>query len=36
MAESIPMKGRMIHHLDGREESQLYDPKHGQASLLSI
>lgn len=24
------MKGRMIHHLDGRQESQLYDPKEGQ------
>ncbi len=24
------MKGRMIHHVDGRQESQLYDPIQGQ------
>ncbi|KAK8865840.1 kynurenine 3-monooxygenase [Kwoniella newhampshirensis] len=29
-AEAIPMKGRMIHHVDGKQESQLYDPIHGQ------
>lgn len=33
LAESIPMKGRMIHHPDPSTppESQLYDPKTGQA-----
>ncbi|ODO07320.1 kynurenine 3-monooxygenase [Cryptococcus wingfieldii CBS 7118] len=30
LEEAIPMKGRMIHHTDGKEESQLYDPIHGQ------
>jgi len=24
------MKGRMIHHVDGRQESQIYDPIGGQ------
>ncbi|OCF33318.1 kynurenine 3-monooxygenase [Kwoniella heveanensis BCC8398] len=28
--EAIPMKGRMIHHTDGKQESQLYDPINGQ------
>ncbi|WVR05750.1 kynurenine 3-monooxygenase [Kwoniella sp. DSM 27419] len=28
--EAIPMKGRMIHHVDGKQESQLYDPINGQ------
>ncbi|KAJ9110477.1 hypothetical protein QFC19_001603 [Naganishia cerealis] len=26
LSQAIPMKGRMIHHNDGRQESQLYDP----------
>ncbi|WVQ71023.1 kynurenine 3-monooxygenase [Cryptococcus sp. DSM 104548] len=30
LEEAIPMRGRMIHHTDGKEESQLYDPIHGQ------
>lgn len=30
LEEAIPMKGRMIHHTDGRQESQLYDPIGGQ------
>jgi kynurenine 3-monooxygenase len=24
------MKGRMIHHVDGKQESQIYDPIGGQ------
>ncbi|WWD09231.1 kynurenine 3-monooxygenase [Kwoniella europaea PYCC6329] len=28
--EAIPMKGRMIHHVDGKQESQIYDPINGQ------
>lgn len=28
------MKGRMIHHTDGRQESQIYDPINGQVGLL--
>ncbi|WVQ62370.1 kynurenine 3-monooxygenase [Kwoniella botswanensis] len=28
--EAIPMKGRMIHHVDGKQESQTYDPINGQ------
>ena len=28
--QAIPMKGRMIHHDDERQESQIYDPKQGQ------
>jgi kynurenine 3-monooxygenase len=31
LCEAIPMKGRMIHHLDSHLESQLYDPIGGQA-----
>lgn len=30
----IPMRGRMIHHVDGNQESQSYD-KDGQASVPS-
>lgn len=30
LKHGIPMKGRMIHHPDGRQESQLYDPADGQ------
>ncbi|KAJ9110781.1 kynurenine 3-monooxygenase, mitochondrial precursor [Naganishia adeliensis] len=30
LGQAIPMKGRMIHHNDGRQESQLYDPAGGQ------
>ncbi|WVQ85327.1 kynurenine 3-monooxygenase [Cryptococcus sp. DSM 104549] len=30
LEEAIPMKGRMIHHADERQESQLYDTIHGQ------
>jgi kynurenine 3-monooxygenase len=26
------MKGRMIHHVDGKQESQIYDPIGGQVS----
>jgi 2-polyprenyl-6-methoxyphenol hydroxylase-like FAD-dependent oxidoreductase len=32
LAESIPMPSRMIHHLDGRMEPQLYDPLRGNCS----
>ncbi|OWZ49291.1 kynurenine 3-monooxygenase [Cryptococcus neoformans A2-102-5] len=35
LEEAIPMKGRMIHHTDGKQESQLYDPIGGQ-SINSI
>nr|XP_019014790.1 kynurenine 3-monooxygenase [Kwoniella pini CBS 10737]OCF53571.1 kynurenine 3-monooxygenase [Kwoniella pini CBS 10737] len=28
--EAIPMKGRMIHHVNGKQESQIYDPINGQ------
>lgn len=28
------MKGRMIHHEDGKQESQIYDPKRGQVGDL--
>jgi hypothetical protein len=30
LAETVPMKARMIHHVDGRLDSQLYDPIRGQ------
>ncbi|KAJ9119695.1 hypothetical protein QFC22_003405 [Naganishia vaughanmartiniae] len=30
LRSAIPMKGRMIHHTDGRQESQLYDPSTNQ------
>ena len=30
LSEAIPMKGRMIHHVDGKQESQIYDPIGGQ------
>lgn len=33
LEEAIPMKGRMIHHTDGKQESQLYDPIGGQVCL---
>jgi len=32
LSESIPMPSRMIHHLDGRMEAQLYDPLRGNCS----
>lgn len=32
LEESIPMPSRLIHHLDGRTEAQLYDPLRGQCS----
>lgn len=32
LSESISMPSRMIHHLDGRMEAQLYDPLRGQCS----
>jgi kynurenine 3-monooxygenase len=32
IAESIPMPSRLIHHLDGRTEAQLYDPLRGNCS----
>lgn len=32
LAESIPMPSRLIHHLDGRLDAQLYDPLRGQCS----
>jgi kynurenine 3-monooxygenase len=32
LSESIPMPSRMIHHLDGHMEAQLYDPLRGQCS----
>ncbi|TXT10730.1 hypothetical protein VHUM_02235 [Vanrija humicola] len=32
LAESIAMPSRMIHHVDGRTEAQLYDPLRGQCS----
>jgi hypothetical protein len=32
LSEAIPMKGRMIHHVDGKQESQIYDPIGGQVS----
>jgi hypothetical protein len=32
LSEAIPMKGRMIHHVDGKQESQIYDPVGGQVS----
>jgi len=35
LASAIPMKGRMLHHDNGRLESQLYDP-HGQVCLPPI
>lgn len=30
------MKGRMIHHTDGKQESQIYDPINGQVSSAHI
>ncbi|WVN85862.1 kynurenine 3-monooxygenase [Cryptococcus depauperatus CBS 7841] len=30
LQEAVPMKGRMIHHTDGKQESQIYDPIRGQ------
>ncbi|KAK4687295.1 kynurenine 3-monooxygenase, partial [Tremellales sp. Uapishka_1] len=30
LQEAIPMKGRMIHHVNGAQESQLYDPRNSQ------
>jgi len=30
LQEAIPMKGRMIHHVDGKQDSQIYDPIHLQ------
>ncbi|ORY32327.1 kynurenine 3-monooxygenase [Naematelia encephala] len=30
LGDAIPMKGRMIHHVDGKQESQIYDPIHSQ------
>jgi hypothetical protein len=33
LATVIPMRGRMIHHADGKQESQAYD-RHGQVHLL--
>lgn len=35
LSEAIPMKGRMIHHVDGKQESQIYDPIGGQVSITS-
>jgi kynurenine 3-monooxygenase len=35
LSEAIPMKGRMIHHTDGKQESQIYDPIGGQVSFFS-
>ncbi|BEJ16773.1 hypothetical protein CspHIS471_0601740 [Cutaneotrichosporon sp. HIS471] len=32
LRESIPMPSRLIHHLDGRCEAQLYDPLRGSCS----
>lgn len=32
----IPMKGRMIHHINGKQESQLYDKDGQVASFLII
>ena len=32
LSEAIPLKGRMIHHVDGKQESQIYDPIGGQVS----
>lgn len=32
LSESIPMPSRLIHHLDGHREAQLYDPLRGQCS----
>lgn len=32
MAESIPMPSRLIHHVDGRTEAQVYDPLRGNCS----
>ena len=34
LSEAIPMKGRMIHHVDGKQESQIYDSIGGQASAI--
>jgi kynurenine 3-monooxygenase len=33
LEEAIPMKGRMIHHVDGKQDSQIYDPIHLQVSF---
>ncbi|KAL7419911.1 kynurenine 3-monooxygenase, mitochondrial precursor [Cryptotrichosporon argae] len=33
MDEAIPMKARMIHALDGSQDSQLYDPRGGQTGF---
>lgn len=30
LAEAVPMRARMIHHVDGRQEAQVYDPAQGQ------
>lgn len=32
LGESIPMPSRLIHHLDGHTEAQLYDPLRGSCS----
>lgn len=32
LAESISMPSRLIHHVDGRTEAQLYDPLRGNCS----